>query len=72
MVKQNMTPIQKAIYASGGTQTELARRVGCSPQNITNIKKRDGRIPHMNREKRDRWVAATGLSEKELFPERFS
>lgn len=68
MVKQNMTPIQQAIYASGKTQTELARLVGCTPQNITNIKLRGGLIPCRNKDRRNKWIEVTGLSEEELFP----
>lgn len=64
-----ITPIQKAIAAVGGNKSELARLVGCSPSNITNIIARGGRIPCMSREKRDRWINATGLSKKELFPD---
>ena len=64
-----ITPIEKAIKAVGGNKSELARLVGCSPSNITNIIARGGRIPCMSREKRDRWVKATGLSPKELFPD---
>ncbi|OTP97312.1 hypothetical protein B6D16_00875 [Gilliamella apicola] len=64
-----MTPIEKAIRAIGGNKSELARLVGCSPSNITNIIARGGRIPCMSKEKRDRWVKATGLSPTELFPD---
>jgi len=64
-----ITPIQKAIKAVGGNKSELARLVGCSPSNITNIIARGGRIPCMSKEKRDRWIKVTGLSKKDLFPD---
>ena len=64
-----ITPIEKAIKSVGGNKSELARLVGCSPSNITNIIARGGRIPCMSKEKRDRWIRATGLSKKDLFPD---
>lgn len=64
-----ITPIERAIRAIGGNKSELARLVGCSPSNITNIIARGGRIPCMSKEKRDRWIKATGLSKKDLFPD---
>ena len=64
-----ITPIQKAIKAVDGNKSELARLVGCSPSNITNIIARGGRIPCMSKEKRDRWIKVTGLSKKDLFPD---
>lgn len=68
MQNSNKTPIEKAVWAVG-TKTELAKRVGCSPQNITNMKYRKGRIPGKTPEKRALWVKATGLTEEELFPD---
>jgi len=68
-MKRELTPIEKAIRAVGGNKSELARLVGCVPSNITNIVARGGRIPCMSKEKRDRWINATGLSKKDLFPD---
>ena len=69
MGKKILTPLDKAIKAVGDTQKTLASLVGCSPQNITNIKARGGRIPHRSKKVREKWLKATGLSEKELFPD---
>jgi hypothetical protein len=71
MSKQKLTPLDRAIRAVGDTQTTLARLVGCSPQNITNIKARGGKIPSKKQETREKWLKATGLSERDLFPDRF-
>ena len=70
-MKCELTSIEKAIRAVGDTQTTLARLVGCSPQNITNIKARGGKIPYKKQETREKWLKATGLSERDLFPDRF-
>ncbi|MBC9130696.1 hypothetical protein J3U18_00100 [Gilliamella sp. B3482] len=67
-----LSPIDKAIRAIGGNKSELARLVGCSPSNITNIKARGGKIPCRNKEIRDKWLSVTGLSKKELFPDLYS
>lgn len=68
-MKCELTPIEKAIRAVGDTQITLAKLVGCSPQNITNIKARGGKIPYKRKSVREKWIKATGLSEKELFPD---
>lgn len=69
VVKCEITPIEKAINAVNGNKSQLARLVGCSPSNITNIVARGGRIPYRSKDNRDRWVAATGLSKEILFPD---
>ncbi|MGQ3903005.1 helix-turn-helix domain-containing protein [Mixta calida] len=68
-VKFSVTPLEKAVAAVGGSQKELAEKIGVSPQAITLIKKRGGRLPlrRMNA-----FVAATGLSKEELYPEFFT
>lgn len=66
---QRQRPIDKAIVAVGGNQTILANKIGCKPQNITNIKRRGGSIPVKNSKTIDVWISATGLSKKELFPQ---
>lgn len=68
-MKCEITPIEKAINAVNGNKSQLARLVGCSPSNITNIVARGGRIPYRSKDNRDRWVAATGLSKEILFPD---
>lgn len=67
--KKLVTPLDKAVAAIGGSQKELAERIGVSPQAITLIKKRGGALPlrRMNA-----FVAATGLSKEELYPEFFT
>jgi transcriptional regulator with XRE-family HTH domain len=64
-VSKQLTPFDIAIAAVGGTQRELAKRLGCTEQNISKLKK-TGTIPTNNPEL---WVKATGLSKKELFPQ---
>lgn len=68
-VRVSVTPLEKAVAAVGGSQKELAEKIGVSPQAITLIKKRGGRLPlrRMNA-----FVAATGLSKEELYPEFFT
>lgn len=66
-----LSPIKKAIQSIGGNKSELARLVGCSPSNITNIIARGGRIPCRNKGNRDKWIRVTGLSKKELFPDLY-
>lgn len=69
MSKKILTPLEKAIKAVGDTQKTLASLVGCTPQNITNIKARGGKIPHRSKKVREKWIKATGLSEEVLFPD---
>lgn len=65
-----MTPIEKAIRAVG-SQADLAKAIGQSPQFIFQMKKRGGQISTRTVPP-DVWVQATGLSKKELFPEYHS
>lgn len=67
--KVSATPLDKAVAAVGGSQKDLAEKIGVSPQAINLIKKRGGRLPlrRMNA-----FVAATGLSKEELYPEYFT
>lgn len=67
MNKTNITPIDKAIAAAGGT-SELAKLLGVKPQNISIIKKRGGFIP-TRKVSADEWSTKTGLPKSELFPE---
>lgn len=67
----DLSPIEKAIRAVGGNKSELARLIGCSPSNITNIIARGGRIPCRNKKNRNKWVKVTGLNKKELFPQLY-
>lgn len=63
-MNNKLTPFDKALKAVGGKQKELAKRLGCTEQNISKLKKK-GKIPTNNP---DQWVKATGLSKSELFP----
>jgi transcriptional regulator with XRE-family HTH domain len=64
-VNKQLTPFDMAIAAVGGTQRELAKRLGCTEQNISKLKKK-GCIPTNNPEL---WVKATGLPKQKLFPQ---
>lgn len=59
------TPLDKALAAVGGRQTDLAKLIGVTPQAINLLKKRGGTLPIHKKEK---WREATGLSLHELFP----
>lgn len=59
------TPLDKALAAVGGRQTDLAKLIGVTPQAINLLKKRGGTLPIHKAEK---WEKATGLSLHELFP----
>lgn len=63
-MEKKQTPVQKAILAAGG-QNELARRLGCTPQHISKLKKK-GKVPTNQPVK---WLKATGLSKRDLFPQ---
>lgn len=65
-----MTPLEKAIRAVG-SQSNLAKAIGQSPQFIFQMKKRGGQIS-TRVVSPDAWVKATGLSKKELFPEYYT
>lgn len=63
-----MTPLDKAIQAFGGSQVDLARALGQSPQFIAMIKRRGGNLTTKTVSP-DEWAKATGLSKSELFPD---
>lgn len=63
-----MTPLDKAIQAFNGSQSELARALGQSPQFIAMIKRRGGHLT-TKAVSPDEWAKATGLPKSELFPD---
>ncbi|QDX29515.1 YdaS family helix-turn-helix protein [Dickeya poaceiphila] len=69
MINTQTTPLEKAVAAVGGSQKNLAEKVGVTPQAINMIKRRGGRLPAR---KMNKFLAATGLSKEELYPDIFS
>lgn len=63
------TPLDLAVKAVGGSQKELAAKVGVTPQAINMLKKRGGKLPVV---KMREYIAATGLSKEQLYPEIFA
>ncbi|MDR5611413.1 MULTISPECIES: YdaS family helix-turn-helix protein [unclassified Arsenophonus] len=67
-MKKHKTPLQIAIKAVGGKQKILAEKVGLTPQAISQLKKRGGKLPKTRiREFRE----ATNLPLEILYPETF-
>lgn len=62
------TPLQIALDAFGGTQKDLAKLVGITPQRISAIKKHGGSLP---RTKMKEFSKATGLPVQILYPDAF-
>lgn len=68
-VNKAVTPLDLAVEAVGGSQKELAAKVGVTPQAINMLKKRGGSLPVS---KMREYIAVTGLSKEQLYPEIFA
>jgi DNA-binding transcriptional regulator YdaS (Cro superfamily) len=69
MINKPTTPLEKAVAAVGGSQKDLAEKVGVTPQAINMLKRRGGRLPAR---KMNKFLTATGLTKEELYPDIFS
>lgn len=66
-MNKQKTPIEKVIDVFNGDQSALAKAMGFSSQNITNIKRRGGNLP---RTKLHKWLEVSGLTFDELYPKQ--
>ncbi|KTJ39830.1 transcriptional regulator [Klebsiella aerogenes] len=66
---KDVTPLDMAISAVGGSQKTLAEKVGVTPQAINMLKKRGGSLPVTKMRK---YEEATGLSKEVLYPGIFT
>lgn len=67
--RKGLTPLDLAVAAVGGSQKELAEKVGVTPQAINMLKKRGGKLPVSKMKK---YMTATGLTQEQLYPEIFA